>query len=147
MSAHSWSKYWEWFAPVIIIVIIVCIYFIQTWQPCLPDLLVKDHTTENVGANYNVHVTVINEGCAASGECLVYCNAISMTPPVGENEIRAQQSWILEELIPGQTATHTFSFNAQMLGNQTVGLIEILVDAKVMVRESNEDNNIAWWAF
>ena len=32
-----------------------------------------------------------------------------------------------------------------MLANETVGIIEILVDAKDFVVESNEDNNFEWF--
>jgi len=114
---------------------------------CKPDLLVENYTTEYVGGHYNVDVTVKNDGCAKSDECLVYCNAISTAPPVGQSDIRVHQSWSLEELQPGETATCSFSFTVQMLGNQTVGIIEILVDAKGMVEESNENNNIEWWTY
>jgi subtilase family serine protease len=134
------------YAAGIIIVVIILVPFIWwVFRPCLPDLLVESYSTGHVGENYSVHVVVENDGCAKSGECLVYCNAISMTPPVGENEIRAQRSCILGELQPGQTTTCSFTFTFQVLANETVGIIEILVDAKDFVVESNEDNNFEWF--
>jgi hypothetical protein len=142
-------KYAYMFAPFIIVIVILGYLYLSSpcnWPKCLPDLLVEKYTTEwPAEGGYVVHVTVKNDGCAESGECLVYCNAISMAPPVGENEIRVQQSWILEELPPGETSTHSFSFDVKVLLNENVGRIEVLVDAKDMVAESNENNNIEWW--
>jgi hypothetical protein len=116
------------------------------WRGCLPDLRVENYTTNYVDWRYYVDVTVINDGCAESDECMVYCNAISMAPPVGQ-EIRVQRRLILEGLPSGETATLSIWFEVEVLMSERVDMIEIEVDPKHMVEESNENNNIEWWTY
>jgi len=150
----KFAKYWPiplFIIQIFILIELVIIIFEPPWFCTLPDLRVDDYTTSStMGVNgmiYDIDVTVINDGRTKSGWFLVYCNAITYTPYSGQNEIRAQQSWRVEELQPGETAICSFSFGQRRLFDERVDYIEILVDAKGMVAECYENNNMEWWHY
>jgi hypothetical protein len=148
------------YGPVIIWSIIIMlqavaigVYFVDPlswWRICKPDLLVENYTTEwPTEGGYVVHVTVKNDGCKKSPLCWICVNAICWYPPEGQegqDPIRDQRYWTIEELQPSETAaTHSFSFDAKVLMNERVDQIIIIVDATYYVQESNEENNFEYF--
>ena len=107
----------------------------------LPDLTISGYATEYVGEDYVINVVVENVGCKKSNPTRVYCNAISLIPHPEVNDIRIQGSAELGEIQSGTTAPCSFTFRLHDLHAKEVGRIEILVDPKHEVAESNEFNN------
>lgn len=118
----------------------------QRQPPCdLPDLTVLYYATDYEDTDYRIKVEVGNIGQAKSGECLVYCNAISHIPHPGVNDIRLQDVFHLGEIDPGSSDTCLFSFDTGDMWAKEVDTIMILVDSKDFVVESDESNNAEVW--
>lgn len=118
----------------------------QRQPPCeLPDLTVLHYETGYVNTDYRIKLEVGNIGQAKSGQCLVYCNAISHIPHPGVNEIRLQGVFHLGEIDPGSSDTCGFSFDTGDMWAKEVDTIMILVDSKDFVLESDESNNTEVW--
>ena len=111
----------------------------------LPDLWIESYTADYVGEDYTIKAIVKNIGSKKSNPTLVYCNAISLIPHPGVNDIRIQGREDLGEIQPGETATCSFKFKLSDLHAKEVGRIQIIVDPKDFVAECNEFNNTEQW--
>jgi len=111
----------------------------------MPDLTVVAKDWSVAGTQYVINLTVKNIGTAPSNDTLVYINAIDPTPPPGLNQIRIQFSEPLSALPPG--AEHSFSKNIPLskIHAKEIDNIDVLVDPKSVVKESDENNNFETW--
>jgi len=111
----------------------------------LPDLTVVSKDWSISGDQYVINLTIKNIGVTSSGEALVYINAINPTPPEGVNEIRIQLSEYLPALAMGEEYSFTKNIVLSQIHAKEVQIIEILVDSKNDVKESDENNNKERW--
>lgn len=109
---------------------------------CKPDLLIEDMEIMWDADHKEAKASIANEGRADAGNFMVYFNADE--DPVSPNH-RPQVRFNVEELAKGATTELHADFaplahpDNNQLGN--VYQITLLVDPKMMVSESNEDNN------
>ena len=111
----------------------------------LPDLTVVEKDWSISGQQYVINLKIKNIGGTDSGQCLVYINAIDPTPPAGINEIRIQLTEDLPALAPGEEYSFTESIDLSDIHAKEVKHIEVLVDPKDDVKESDETNNREFW--
>jgi subtilase family serine protease len=92
-----------------------------------------------------VSFTVFNIGRARSPEIDpgVYVNAISLSPPPGQNPIQIQRSLKLLALLPMTGQHFDVRFSLRELRAKRIRRIVVIVDPKNLVRETNEANNYA----
>jgi subtilase family serine protease len=114
----------------------------------LPDLVVVRYADEYLTntREYKVKATIANIGKKKSGKTTAYCNAISLVPHPGLNEIRIQKDANVKALEPRHTVEVEFEpFKLADMHANEVGKIQIEVDPKRMVKELNEANNVVEW--
>ncbi len=115
---------------------------------CLPDLVPGQHQAGPQPAPeptiYSIEMEVKNIGVAPSTKALVYFNAIDASASSHHPFLQH-----IEELPPlpkGTSHTLHCEFELERLQTSPANAIEVLVDAKSYVKESNEKNNRAEWA-
>jgi hypothetical protein len=111
----------------------------------LPDLAVISKNWSISGQQYVINLTIQNIGNAASSEAMIYVNAIDPSPPHGLNEIRIQCEEQLPPLSAGEVYTFSKSIDLYQIHAKEIQIIEVLVDSKNSVRESEENNNQENW--
>jgi len=110
-----------------------------------PDLTVVSKSWSISGEQYVINIMIKNIGKANSGEALIYINAIDPTPPPGVNSIRIQVHETLPPLLKGEEYAFTINMDLAQIHAREVSYIEVLVDAKNYVKESDESNNREEW--
>ena len=112
----------------------------------LPDLVIKSYKCENDSVNSKIMVVVGNIGNAPSTQSRVYCNAINPTPPSGQNEIRVHLGKDLPPIEAGGSSLPLeIRFEVAKLTSENVSRIDVNVDPKNEVKESDESNNLGSW--
>ncbi len=110
----------------------------------MPDLTVTaDYSIS--GDQYEIKLSIKNIGDAESGKALVYINYINPTPPTGMNEIRIQKSEELPVIAAGGEYSFIKTIPLSDIHAKEIEKIEVFVDSKNTVKESNEDNNKETW--
>jgi len=117
-------------------------------MPARPDLKIRQlsiHQLTPRPISVVVSFTVVNIGRASSPQIDpgVYVNAINPTPPPGQNEIRIQKSFGLHPLAPAMGHHFDVAFTIRELQQKRIRRIDIIVDPKYRVPETNEFNNYA----
>jgi len=121
-----------------------------------PDLKIRDLTIHPwrpgvplppISGSILVSFTVVNIGRIPSPpippKVGVYVNAISFSPPPGQNRIRIQKGYGLRALAPGAGQHFDVPFSVRELRTKRIRRIEVIADPKQLVPEGNEYNNFA----
>ena len=113
--------------------------------PFLPDLKVASISFGILSNNFWVIANIVNAGLQKTPKINpgVYVNALNLTPTPGKNEIRVQNNHKLPALPPGTSCTIASLFDRRILRRENVTHFEISADPKNLVKERNEQNNMA----